>query len=50
MYIAPVLLGAGIRLYDNACGAPIHLHWIGERDLTLAVNVSVSALREAPTE
>lgn len=25
LHVAPVLLGDGIRLYDNPCGSPIHL-------------------------
>ena len=39
LHIAPVLLGHGIRLYDNPGGAPIRLHRIGDRDPTSAVNV-----------
>ena len=37
--IAPVLLGQGIRLYDNPGGEPIRLHRVGEGDPTSAVNV-----------
>jgi dihydrofolate reductase len=39
LHIAPVLLGDGIRLYDNPGGEPIRLHRVGEGDTTLAVNV-----------
>ncbi|MFI6996157.1 dihydrofolate reductase family protein [Nocardia sp. NPDC050175] len=39
LHIAPVLLGDGIRLYDNPGGVPIHLHEIGSDDLPTAVNV-----------
>jgi dihydrofolate reductase len=39
LHIAPVLLGEGIRLYDNPGSEPIHLHRIGEADPTLEVNV-----------
>jgi dihydrofolate reductase len=39
LHIAPVLLGEGIRLYDNPGGAPIRLHRLGEGDPTSAVNV-----------
>ena len=39
LHIAPVLLGNGIRLYDNSGHEPIHLHRVGEGDLVLVVNV-----------
>lgn len=39
LHIEPVLLGEGIRLYDNPGREPIHLHRVGEDDLTLEVNV-----------
>lgn len=39
LHIAPILLGEGIRLYDNAGHEPIRLHRVGEGDPTLAVNV-----------
>ncbi|HYS36489.1 MAG TPA: dihydrofolate reductase family protein [Pseudonocardiaceae bacterium] len=39
LHIAPVLLGQGIRLYDNPGGKPIRLHRVGEGDPTLTVNV-----------
>jgi dihydrofolate reductase len=38
-HIAPVLLGEGIRLYDNPGGAPIRLHRVGQGDPTSVVNV-----------
>jgi len=40
LHIAPILLGEGIRLYDNPSSKPIHLHRVDEGgDPTLAVNV-----------
>jgi len=39
LHIAPILLGEGIRLYDNPGGAPIRLHWVGEGDATSAIDV-----------
>jgi dihydrofolate reductase len=39
LHIAPVLLGHGIRLYDNPGSAPIRLHRVGDGDPTSAVNV-----------
>jgi dihydrofolate reductase len=39
LHIAPVLLGDGIRLYDNPGSEPIRLRRIGEGDPTSAVNV-----------
>lgn len=39
LHIAPILLGEGIRLYDNPGSAPIRLDWIGEGDPTSVVNV-----------
>lgn len=39
LHIAPVLLGQGIRLYDNPGGEPIRLHRPGEDDPTSTVNV-----------
>jgi dihydrofolate reductase len=38
LHIAPILLGEGIRLYDNPGGAPIRLHRVGG-DPASAVNV-----------
>jgi dihydrofolate reductase len=39
LHIAPVLLGEGIRLYDNPGGEPIHLHRLGDVDPRSEVNV-----------
>ena len=39
LHIAPVLLGEGIRLYDNPGRAPINLHRLGADDPASAVNV-----------
>lgn len=39
LHIAPVLLGDGVRLYDNPGGVPIRLHLVGDGDPTSALNV-----------
>ena len=39
LHIAPILLGQGIRLYDNPGGAPIRLHLVGGGEPTSAVTV-----------
>jgi dihydrofolate reductase len=39
LHIAPVLLGDGIRLYDNPGGDPIRLHLVGDADPTSVVSV-----------
>ena len=39
LHIVPVLLGDGIRLYDNPGGEPVRLHRVGESDTRSAVNV-----------
>jgi dihydrofolate reductase len=39
LHIVPVLLGEGIRLYDNPGGKPVRLHRAGESDPLSAVNV-----------
>jgi riboflavin biosynthesis pyrimidine reductase len=39
LHIAPVLLGDGIRLYDNPGAEPVRLHRVGEGDPTAVVNV-----------
>lgn len=39
LHIAPVLLGDGIRLYDNPGGTPIRLNRVAAQDATRAVNV-----------
>jgi hypothetical protein len=38
LHIAPILLGQGIRLYDNPGGKPVRLHRVGDGDPTSAVN------------
>jgi riboflavin biosynthesis pyrimidine reductase len=52
LHIAPVLLGEGIRLYDNPGSEPIRLHRVGEGDPTSAVNVRYRPTTTAkiPTE
>jgi dihydrofolate reductase len=35
LHIAPVLLGDGIRLYDNPGGVPVRLHRVGETELSV---------------
>ncbi|MDI1464722.1 dihydrofolate reductase family protein [Catellatospora sp. KI3] len=45
LHVAPVLLGAGVRLYDNPAGAPIRLHRVGAEDPTAVVNVRYRPLR-----
>jgi len=39
LHIVPVLLGDGIRLYDNPGGEPVRLHRVGDGDPMAAVNV-----------
>ncbi len=39
LHIAPIMLGQGIRLYDNPGCAPIRLHRVGEDDPLSVVNV-----------
>jgi dihydrofolate reductase len=39
LHIAPVLLGDGIRLYDNAGGVPVPLELLNGDDRSAAVNV-----------
>jgi dihydrofolate reductase len=39
LHIVPVLLGDGIRLYDNPGGMPVRLHRVGESDPRSVVNV-----------
>ncbi|EME60803.1 dihydrofolate reductase family protein [Amycolatopsis decaplanina] len=39
LHIAPVLLGDGIRLYDNPGGAPIQLRGLGREDPRGAIDV-----------
>ena len=39
LHIAPVLVGDGIRLFDNPGGAPVRLELLGGSDRSAAVNV-----------
>jgi hypothetical protein len=39
LHVAPILLGEGIRLYDNPGAEPVRLHRVGDGDPTSAVNV-----------
>lgn len=39
LHIAPILLGDGIRLYDNPGGDPIRLRRVGDGDPTAVLNV-----------
>ena len=39
LHIAPVLLGDGIRLFDNPGGKPVPLRWLGDGDPRTSVNV-----------
>ena len=49
IHIAPILLGDGIRLYDNPGGDPIRLHSAGEGDPTSVLNTRYRPARTAPT-
>lgn len=46
LHIAPVLLGDGLRLYDNPGGAPIHLHRLDTADAHSEVDVRYRPVRE----
>jgi dihydrofolate reductase len=50
LHIAPVLLGEGIRLYDNPGGGPIHLHRLGASDPTLEVDVRYRPATRSPRQ
>ena len=39
LHVAPILLGDGIRLYDNPGGAPIRLELVEDDDPSAAVNL-----------
>ncbi|MBB5084791.1 dihydrofolate reductase family protein [Nonomuraea endophytica] len=39
LHIMPVMLGHGIRLYDNPGSEPIYLHHVGQSDPVATVNV-----------
>jgi dihydrofolate reductase len=45
LHIAPILLGDGIRLYDNPGGEPTRLHAVGDGDPTSALNVRYRPVR-----
>ncbi|MFJ4655504.1 dihydrofolate reductase family protein [Nocardia sp. NPDC088792] len=45
LHVVPVLLGDGIRLYDNPGGVPIRLHQVGQTDPIAAVNVRYRPVR-----
>jgi len=45
LHIAPVLLGDGIRLYDNPGGAPVRLHLVGDGEPTATVSVRYRPVR-----
>ena len=44
LHIAPILLGGGIRLFDDESGEPIRLHRVGSGAPTGVVNVRYSPL------
>ena len=46
LHIAPVLLGRGVRLYDNPGGVPIHLHRLDTDDPHSEVDVRYRPVRE----
>ncbi len=52
LHIAPILLGEGIRLYDNPGSEPIRLNQVGGDDPTSAVNVRYrpTTTSKTPTE
>jgi dihydrofolate reductase len=50
LHVAPILLGQGIRLYDNPGHAPIRLHRLGADDPTSVVNVRYRPTSAAPDE
>lgn len=39
LHVVPVLLGDGIRLYDNPAGDPVQLNLVGGADPAMAVNL-----------
>jgi dihydrofolate reductase len=39
LHVAPILLGDGIRLYDNPGGQPVRLHLVNDGGLATALNV-----------
>jgi dihydrofolate reductase len=47
LHLTPVLLGDGVRLYDNPGGEPIRLDKVGDGDPTSVVNVRYRPVRAA---
>lgn len=45
LHVAPVLLGDGVRLYDNPGGRPVHLHRDGVAEPTAEFNVRYRPVR-----
>jgi Dihydrofolate reductase len=45
LHIAPILLGAGIRLYDNPGAVPIRLHRVGDTDPHSVINARYRPVR-----
>ena len=50
LHIAPVLLGDGIRLFDNPGGAPVRLELLNGDDPTAAVNVRYRPATTDPSQ
>ena len=50
LHIAPVLLGDGIRLFDNPGGAPLRLELLNGGDRTAAVNVRYRPATTEPSQ
>ena len=48
LHIAPVLLGDGIRLYDNPGGVPVRLNKVGDGDPRSVVTARYRPARPAP--
>ena len=48
LHIAPILLGSGIRLYDNPASAPIRLQQVSPNEPDAAVNVRYRPAPAAP--
>ena len=45
LHIAPILLGDGIRLFDNPGGEPVQLLRVGEGDPTMSINVRYTPVK-----
>lgn len=50
LHVAPILLGDGIRLYDNPGGAPVRLHRVGAGDPTAALNLRYRSATAGATD